>query len=39
MITITTFINDQYLNSHWADGLIISSPRDLQGSQVVGAPL
>lgn len=26
MITINTFINDQYLNSYWADGLIIATP-------------
>lgn len=26
MITIHTYINDLYLNSYWADGLIISTP-------------
>jgi NAD+ kinase len=26
MITIHTFLNDQYLNSYWADGLIIATP-------------
>ncbi|MDG2431609.1 NAD(+)/NADH kinase, partial [Flavobacterium sp.] len=26
MITIDTFLNDEYLNSYWADGLIISTP-------------
>lgn len=26
MITIHAYINDQYLNSYWADGLIIASP-------------
>jgi NAD+ kinase len=26
MITIHTFVNDEYLNSYWADGLIVSTP-------------
>ncbi len=26
MITIHTYINDEYLNSYWADGLIIATP-------------
>ncbi len=26
MITIHTYINDRYLNSYWADGLIIATP-------------
>ncbi len=26
MVTIHTYINDEYLNSYWADGLIISTP-------------
>jgi NAD+ kinase len=26
MITIETFLNDEYLNSYWADGLILSTP-------------
>jgi NAD+ kinase len=26
MISIDTFINDEYLNTYWADGLIVSSP-------------
>ncbi len=26
MITINTYINNQYLNSYWADGLIIATP-------------
>lgn len=26
MITIHAFINDEYLNSYWADGLILSTP-------------
>jgi NAD+ kinase len=26
MITINMFLNDQYLNSYWADGLIIATP-------------
>ncbi|MEI7510460.1 MAG: NAD(+)/NADH kinase, partial [Flavobacterium sp.] len=29
MITIETYLNDEYLNSYWADGLIISTPTDL----------
>ena len=31
MITITTYINDQYLNSYWADGLIIATPTGSTG--------
>lgn len=26
LITISAFVNDQYLNSYWADGLIIATP-------------
>jgi len=26
MITINAYINDEYLNSYWADGLIVSTP-------------
>ena len=26
MITVHAFVNDQYLNSYWADGLIVATP-------------
>jgi NAD+ kinase len=26
MITVHTFLNDQYLTSYWADGLVIATP-------------
>ena len=26
MITINTYVNDEYLNSYWADGLIVATP-------------
>lgn len=26
MITVHTYINDRYLNSYWADGLVVSTP-------------
>ena len=26
MITIETYLNDEYINSYWADGLIVSTP-------------
>ena len=31
MITITTYLNDKFLNSYWADGLIISTPTGSTG--------
>ena len=31
MITIHTYLNDEYLNSYWADGLIISTPTGSTG--------
>lgn len=31
MITIDTYLNDEYLNSYWADGLIISTPTGSTG--------
>ena len=40
MITIETHLNDEFLNSYWADGLIISTPTGSTGySMSCGGPI
>ncbi len=40
MITIDTFLNNEFLNSYWADGLIIASPTGSTGySMSCGGPI
>ncbi|WP_348797697.1 NAD kinase [Flavobacterium adhaerens] len=40
MITIDTYLNDEFLNSYWADGLIIATPTGTTGySLSCGGPI
>ncbi|WP_053406163.1 NAD kinase [Persicobacter sp. CCB-QB2] len=40
MITVRAFINDEYINSYWADGLIVATPTGSTGySMSCGGPL
>ena len=40
MITVETWLNDQYLTSYWADGLVVSTPTGSTGySLSCGGPV